>query len=102
MAADTGWTIRPAGQADLAAIWRHGAATWGVAQADRYADGLFAVFDLLAGFPDLARERPEFSPPVRIHPSGAHLIIYRPAGGGIELLRVLHAHQNLVAYLHDG
>ena len=76
--------------------------TWGADQADRYADGLFAVFDLLAEFPELAREREEFTPPVRIHPSGSHLVIYRPEGQGVEIIRILHAHQNLMAYLNEG
>jgi toxin ParE1/3/4 len=42
-------------------------------RARRFADGFFALFDLLVQFPDIARERTEFSPAVRIHPSGAHL-----------------------------
>ncbi len=96
------WVIRPAAEADLSDIWRHGAATWGVEQAERYADGLFAVFDLLAEFPELSRERGEFRPPVRIHPSGSHLVIYRPEGQGVEIIRILHAHQNLMAYLQEG
>lgn len=101
MAASAGWTIRPTAQADLSEIWRHGAANWGVAQADRYADGLFALFDLLAGFPELARERIEFTPPVRIHPSGTHLILYRQEREGIEIIRVLHARQDFTAYLQE-
>jgi len=102
MPGSSGWAIRPAAQADLAEIWRNGAARWGVEQADRYADGLFALFDLLAVFPEMARERVEFSPPVRIHPSGSHLVIYRLEGQGVEIIRVLHAHQNLTAYLLEG
>lgn len=99
MPVNSGWTLRPAAEADLSEIWRHGAATWGVEQAERYADGLFALFDLLADFPEIARQRAEFSPPVRIHPSGAHLVIYRREGQGVEIIRILHAHQNLAAYL---
>ena len=102
MTGNGGWTIRPAAQVDLAEIWRYGASTWGVTQADRYADGLFALFDLLAGFPEMARERTEFAPPVRIHPSGAHLVIYRLEGQGVEIIRILHARQNLTAYLLEG
>lgn len=102
MPASNGWKLRPAAEADLADIWRHGAATWGDEQAERYADGLFAVFDLLAEFPEIARERDEFLPPVRIHPSGAHLVIYRQEGQGVEIIRVLHSHQNLSAYLQEG
>lgn len=102
MPESSGWRLRPAAEADLTGIWRQGAATWGVLQADRYADGLFAVFDLLAEFPEMARERGEFRPPVRIHPSGSHLVIYRSEEQGIEIIRILHAHQNLTAYLHEG
>ena len=96
------WVMRPAAEADLSDIWHHGAAAWGVEQADRYADGLFAVFDLLTEFPELSREREEFTPPVRIHPSGSHLVIYRLEGQGVEIIRILHSHQNLTIYLVEG
>ena len=67
-----------------------------------YADGLFALFDLLVEFPEIAHEHTEFTPAVRIHPSGAHLVIYRQADQGIEIIRILHGHQNLAAYLSNG
>ncbi|MCR8550044.1 MULTISPECIES: type II toxin-antitoxin system RelE/ParE family toxin [Rhodobacterales] len=50
----------------------------------------------------MAREREEFTPPVRIHPSGSHLVIYRREGQGVEIIRILHTHQDLMAYLNDG
>ena len=96
------WVIRPAAEADLSEIWRHGAGDWGIGQADRYADGLFAVFDLLAEFPEVTRERGEFSPPVRVHPSGSHLVVYQREGQGVEIIRILHAHQYLTAFLLEG
>lgn len=96
------WALRPAAEVDLSMIWLNGAERWGVEQADRYVDGLFAVFDLLADFPGMARERDEFSPPVRIYPSGSHLVIYSLEGQGVQIIRVLHAHQNLMAYLNEG
>lgn len=51
---------------------------------------------------ELARERSEINPLVRIHSSGAHLVIYRQREQGIEIIRILHAHQNLTAYLSEG
>lgn len=102
MATNIGWKIRPAAQDDLSEIWRQGSAIWGADQADRYADTLFSLFDMLAEFPEMARERPEFAPPVRMHPSGAHVVIYCSEGQGVEIIRILHAHQNLSAYLQDG
>lgn len=49
----------------------------------------------------MARERAEFTPPVRIHPSGAHLVIYRLEHGRPEILRILHARQDLMAFLSE-
>ena len=86
---------------DLSDIWNYGADNWGIEQADHYADGLFALFDPLSNFPQMARERDEFSRLVRIHPSGMHLVIFRVEGQVIEIIRILHAHQNLMAYLLD-
>lgn len=96
------FVLGPAARADLARIWKDGAEKWGAVQADRYADGLFSLFDLLVEFPELSRERLEFTPPVRIHPSGAHLVIYRLEGQGVEIIRILHSHHNLTAYLQEG
>ena len=102
MPESSGWILRPAAETDLSEIWQQGSTKWGIEQAERYADGLFALFDLIAEFPELARERMEFTPPVRIHPSGSHLVIYRLEGPGVEIVRILHAHQNLMAYLQEG
>lgn len=102
MPSSSGYVLRPAARADLVKIWNDGATEWGSDPADRYADGLFAVFDLLTKFPELAREREEFLPAVRIHPSGSHLVIYRMEGQGVEIIRILHAHLNLAAYLQEG
>lgn len=101
MPGSNGWVLRPAAEADLSGIWLEGASRWGVEQAEHYTDGLFALFDLLVEFPEIARERAEFSPPVRIHTSGAHLVIYRRERQGIEIVRILHGHQSLSAYLSD-
>lgn len=75
-------------------IWLHGAAEWSPEQADRYVDGITAVFELLCALPRIARERLEFNPPVRIHPSGAHMIIYRTIEDRVEVLRILGGRQN--------
>ena len=76
--------------ADLKEIYKYTHRTYGRAQADRYYDGLIDRISYLADNPLIARERPEFSPPVRIHPHGRHLIVYRVAGDTVEVVRVLH------------
>ena len=44
--------------------------------------------------PKMARERMDFVPPVRIHPTGAHLIIDRTNEGFLDILRVLGGQQD--------
>lgn len=89
------WRLSQAAEEDLIGIWLHGADRHGPAQADRYQDGLEATFGLLAQFPELARERPELTPPLRVHPFGSHMILYlvRP-DGSIFVVRVRHARED--------
>ncbi|MAX74437.1 type II toxin-antitoxin system RelE/ParE family toxin [Alterinioella nitratireducens] len=94
--------LRRTARADLADIWNYGAEEWGTAQADRYARNLSALFRTLAEMPGIGREHVEFEPPVRIHPSGPHLVIYRATTDGIEVLRIMGALQNWRAALRLG
>ncbi|MGB3314748.1 MAG: type II toxin-antitoxin system RelE/ParE family toxin [Albidovulum sp.] len=95
------YRLTPAAEDDLAAIWRFTAERWSDDQADRYLDALVMTFETIADFPAIARERSEFTPPIRIHPSGAHLVIYLDGQGGGTVLRVLHNRQDLLHAL-DG
>lgn len=74
---------------DIAGLYADGEAQFGTRQAERYQDGLFDLFDLIADNPRLARERPEFTPPIRLHPYGAHLVIYTLDDIGVLIVRVL-------------
>lgn len=96
MGSEDNLTLRltPRAETDLEDIWRRGAAEWSPDQADRYIDGLAAVFDLLCAMPGIGRERMEFTPPVRIHPSGSHLIIYRTVDDRLDVLRILGGRQD--------
>ena len=80
---------------DIITIAELGVRMFGSAQARRYHDELFAVLDLIAANPRMAREREEISPPVRIHPFKAHLIIYRiEENGAIFVIRIRHGHED--------
>jgi toxin ParE1/3/4 len=66
-----------------------------VHQANRYHDERFALFDLIAATPRIARERNEIEPPVRIHPSKAHVIVYRVEDDEkIFVVRTRHGHED--------
>lgn len=82
--------ILPQADADLEDIWLYTAHTWSIAQADHYIITLHRSFEMLCDMPTIARERPEITPPVRIHPSGQHYVIYRVVGETLTVLRVIH------------
>ncbi len=92
--------LSPLAETDLEDIWTYSAENWSVDQADRYVDALAAAFDTIAHMPEIARERSEFTPPVRIHPSAQHVIIYRIRPDHIEIIRVLGGKQDWLAKLN--
>lgn len=50
--------------------------------------------------PTLARERTEFTPPVRVHVHDQHLVVYRVEGDHIVILRLLGGRQDWRTILH--
>lgn len=67
---------------NIRGIYRRGAEIFGEAQAEAYHFHLEHVFELIADNPRMARERTEITPPVRVHPTGSHLVIYRLKDNG--------------------
>jgi toxin ParE1/3/4 len=90
-----GYRLSASAAQDLIGIYSDGAARHGEAQADAYLTNLESAFDLLAEFPAVANERPEFNPPVRIFPKRAHVIVYIiEDDGGVLILRVRHGRED--------
>ncbi|MDX8502584.1 type II toxin-antitoxin system RelE/ParE family toxin [Mesorhizobium captivum] len=90
-----GFRLSIAAEEDIIGIAEQGVRLFGPLQARRYHDELFAIFDMIAANPHMARERLELSPPIRIHPFKAHLVVYRIEGGGdILIVRVRHGHED--------
>ncbi|MDY6962600.1 MAG: type II toxin-antitoxin system RelE/ParE family toxin [Pseudomonadota bacterium] len=80
---------------DIVSIAEEGIRAFGSPVAKRYHDELFAVLELIAENPRLARERHEISPPVRIHPFKAHLVVYRiNEDGTVFVIRIRHGHED--------
>jgi len=90
----SGYRLSPKAVSDLEGIWHYSAQTWSVERADRYIDDLTFSFDVLVSHPELARERKEFNPPVRIHPHQKHLIIYTIVADHISIIRILGGGQD--------
>ena len=90
-----GFRLSIAAEEDVIGIAEQGIRLFGPVQARQYHDELFAIFEMIAANPRMARERPELSPPMRIHPFKAHLVVYRiEKDGGILIVRVRHGHED--------
>ena len=87
---------------DLIDIWLYTFNEWGEIQADKYLDGLDKTFNFLAGQPLQCRERSEFSPPVRIHHHGHHMLVYLAIEDGVTIVRVLHESMDIDNLLEEG
>ncbi len=90
-----GFRLSLAAEDDVIGIAEEGVRLFGSAQARRYHDELFAIFDLIGSNPRMARERHELSPPMRIHPFRAHLVVYQiEDDGDVLIVRVRHGHED--------
>ena len=89
----------PEADNDLIGIYVYGFKSFGEEQAEKYFSELEDCFQLLSETPLICRERTEFTPPVRIHPHGRHLVIYVLRGDLILIVRVLHVSMDLPQHL---
>lgn len=89
-----GYVLTPKAEKDLEEIWSHTASVWSAGQADLYAATLIRTIETLVAMPQLARERPEFTPPAYILPAAEHLIIYCAEGDSLLVVRILGSRQN--------
>lgn len=70
------YKLTPEAEYDLIEIYMHGFQNFRETQAEQYFSELENTFQVLSEAPLICRERTEFTPPVRIHYHGRHLIIY--------------------------
>lgn len=75
---------------------------FGIAQADRYVEGLLNALDLIADFPGSARLRAELQPPIRAYPYKSHLVLYDvDASGDVLVVRIRHGHEDWAGQAGD-
>lgn len=91
---------RPAARRDLTGIW-HYIATDSPTRASAFLRRIEERIALLSDNPGLGSARFPAFPDVRYFPYQSYLLIYRPLsdGEGIELIRVIHAAQDIEALL---
>jgi toxin ParE1/3/4 len=79
---------------DLDQIYDQGAWSFGIQIADDYSLKLEKTFELIAQYPNIARERPEFRQAIRVHPFGRHIIIYTIELDHVLIVRVRHSRED--------
>lgn len=77
-------------QSDLDEIWDYSAMRWGLDQAETYVRRIWTDIAVVASTPALGRARPEIRPGYHCHPTGSHILFFRRATHGIEVVRILH------------
>ena len=82
-------------------IWDYTVERWSVAQAEDYLMGLDRLLRLLADHPQIASERPNLDPPVRLHKYNSHLVIFTADEATLEVIRVVHSRSNWQALLAE-
>jgi toxin ParE1/3/4 len=80
---------------DLLAIRAYTRDKWGSQPAQKYLDALEKKCAELARSPRIGRERPEIKSGYRSLAEGKHVIFYRVADDGIDILRILHGRMDI-------
>ena len=94
----TAYVLSPRAQTDLDAIWDYSAENWGEARAERYIRELQNAIETVAADP---RRGPcdEIRAGYRRYPAGAHVLFFRLAPGGIDVVRILHQRMDFQQHL---
>jgi len=82
--------LRPKALQDLETIWNYTLDTWGEEQADQYILDLNSGFGSLAVHPEKGRACDDIREGYRKYDIGKHIVFYRLALKGIEVVRILH------------
>lgn len=88
------YVLSQSAEEDLVEIYIAGVQDFGLEQAQRYHQKIQQTFEFLAENPFAASERTELKPAIRIHPTGAHIVIYTVLDSNILILRVRHGRED--------
>jgi len=86
---------------DLYEIWRDGVVRWSEIRADAYLHGLNKTIERLCEYPEIARERREYAPPIRVLGYRSHVIIYRETEDSLEVIRIRHGREDWASDFAD-
>lgn len=88
------YRVAPLARSDLDEIWAYIAAD-SVTAADRMMDRFQELFKMLGRQTLIGEARDDILPGVRSFPAGKYVIYYRPAGAGVQIIRVIHGARDI-------
>ena len=86
--------LSPQAQKDLRDIWLYGVDKWSREHANAYVNSLRHSIEMIGSRPRMGRELKNIKPPVRVHTSGQHVIVYQIVDDHVEVIRIPASRQD--------
>ncbi len=90
--------LSPRARIDLDEIWDYTEKNWSAAQAETYIRGIQAAIETAASDPKQGRRCDDVRAGYMKIPAGSHMVFYRRAGKGIEVVRILHQRMDFASH----
>jgi len=94
-----GFHLTVRARSDLASIGRYTEKMWGREQRNKCLAQIDECFHMLADNPSLGRSCDWIVPGYARYYIGKHVVFYRVAGDGIEIIRLLHERMGVTAHI---
>lgn len=91
--------LSPLAQGDIEKIWTSTAERWGIAQAETYVRQIGRHIEMVADRPSIGSACLEVRAGYFKYPSGSHVLFYRQAKEGIDVVRILHERMDFKQHL---
>lgn len=94
-----GFRLTTLARSDMIGIGRYSEKSWGLNQRNAYLSQIDRCFHMLAENPSIGRSYGHIMPGCHAYPVNNHIIFYRMADHGIDILRILHERMDIPAHL---
>jgi len=89
------YLLSESAQQDILSIRDYTLKQWGKTQTGKYLSLLQKRLEWLADNPALGKKRDEVKEGYNSFPEGRHIIFYRNADGGIEVMAIIHQSEDI-------
>ena len=93
------YTLSPAAQTDLEAIWDYTVRQWGESQDEVYAREIQAACEALSNGTLVSRSADDIRAGYRRVGVGSHVLFFRMRKGVVEIIRILHQSMDVGRHL---